>query len=56
LAFLAIEWARGRRMSERAEEMGYRVGFAMVIGLMLFATWNDLAHFQVFDRLQTWLG
>lgn len=56
LAFLAIEWARGKRMSERAEEMGYRVGFAMVIGLMLFATWNDLAHFQVFSRLQTWLG
>jgi regulator of sigma E protease len=56
LAFLAVEWARGRRMSERAEEMGYRVGFAMVIGLMLFATWNDLTHFQVFDRLQTWLG
>ncbi len=56
LVFLAIEWARGKRLSERAEENSYRVGFAMVIGLMLFATWNDLAHFQVFDRLQTWLG
>lgn len=56
LAFLAVEWARGRRLSERAEEIGYRFGFAMVIGLMLFATWNDLTHFQVFERLKTWIG
>ncbi|MGZ0188226.1 MAG: RIP metalloprotease RseP [Alphaproteobacteria bacterium] len=56
LVFLAIEWARGQRMSERAEEFGYRIGFAMVIGLMLFATWNDLMHFQVFERLKTWIG
>lgn len=56
LAFLAIEWARGKRLSERAEEYGYRLGFAMVIGVMLFATWNDLAHFQVFERLKTWIG
>ncbi len=56
LVYLAIEWARGRRLSDRAEEFGYRVGFAMVISVMLFATWNDLAHFQVFERLKTWIG
>ncbi len=56
LAFLGIEWARGRRLSERTEEIGYRFGFALVIGVMLFATWNDLMHFQVFERLKTWIG
>ena len=56
LFFLAIEWARGRRLSERAEEFGFRLGFAIVIGVMLFATWNDLMHFQVFERLKTWIG
>ncbi|MEQ9125859.1 MAG: M50 family metallopeptidase, partial [Alphaproteobacteria bacterium] len=56
IVFLAIEWARGRRMSERSEEIGYRLGFAMVVGVMLFATWNDLTHFQVFERLRTWIG
>lgn len=56
LVFLAVEWARGRRLSERAEEIGYRFGFAMVIGVMVFATWNDLTHFRVFDRLMTWIG
>lgn len=56
LVFLAIEWARGKRLSERAEEYGYRVGFALVIGVMLFATWNDLTHFQVFETIKTWIG
>lgn len=56
LVFLGIEWARGRRLSERAEEIGYRFGFAMVIGVMLFATWNDLTHFQVFETIKTWIG
>ena len=56
LFFLAIEWARGRRLSERAEEFGFRLGFAIVIGVMLFATWNDLMHFQVFERLKIWIG
>jgi regulator of sigma E protease len=56
LFFLAIEWARGRRLSERAEEVGFRLGFAIVMGVMLFATWNDLMHFQVFERLRTWIG
>ena len=56
LLFLAIEWARGRRLSERAEELSFRLGFAIVIVVMLFATWNDLMHFQVVERLRTWIG
>jgi len=56
LLFLAIEWARGRRLSERAEELSFRLGFAMVIAVMLFATWNDLMHFQVIERLKAWVG
>ena len=31
-------------MSERAQEMGFRVGLAFVAGLMLFATFNDILH------------
>ena len=56
LLFLAIEWARGRRLSERAEEVSFRLGFAIVLVVMLFATWNDLMHFQVIERLRTWIG
>ncbi|MFC4173364.1 RIP metalloprotease RseP [Microvirga sp. GCM10011540] len=44
LLFYAIEAIRGRPLSERAQEIGFRIGFAIVAMLMLFATWNDLVH------------
>ncbi|HEX2280774.1 MAG TPA: RIP metalloprotease RseP, partial [Thermomicrobiales bacterium] len=47
LLFYAIEGIRGRPLGERAQEYGFRIGFALVIGLMLFATWNDLVYFRV---------
>ena len=42
LLFYAIEAARGRPLSARAQEMGFRIGFAIVIMLMIFAVFNDL--------------
>jgi regulator of sigma E protease len=45
LMFYAYEWIRRRPLSERKQEMGYRVGFALVIVMMVFATWNDIKHF-----------
>jgi regulator of sigma E protease len=44
LLFYAIEAVRGRPLSEKAQEIGFRIGFAIVAMLMLFATWNDLVH------------
>jgi regulator of sigma E protease len=44
LVFYAIEAIRGRPLSERAQEFGFRVGLALVLMLMLFATWNDILH------------
>lgn len=49
LLFYGIEAIRGRPLGERAQEYGFRIGFAFVIALMLFATWNDLVHFRVVD-------
>jgi regulator of sigma E protease len=43
LLFYAIEAVRGRPLSERTQEMGFRIGFALVIMLMLFATFNDIS-------------
>jgi len=42
LLFYAIESVRGRPLGERAQEFGFRVGLAIVLMLMAFATWNDL--------------
>ncbi len=44
LLFYAIEAARGRPLSERAQEMGFRIGLAIVLMLMIFATFNDILH------------
>jgi len=42
--FYGIEAMRGRPLSERAQEVGFRIGFAIVIMLMIFATFNDIVH------------
>jgi regulator of sigma E protease len=44
LLFYAIEALRGRPLSERSQEIGFRIGFAVVIMLMIFATFNDILH------------
>jgi regulator of sigma E protease len=44
LLFYAIEAARGRPLSDRAQEVGFRIGFAIVLMLMVFATFNDIVH------------
>ncbi len=44
LLFYAVEAVRGRPLSERAMDIGFRVGLALVLMLMLFATWNDIMH------------
>jgi regulator of sigma E protease len=45
LMFYAYEWLRKRPLSERKQEIGFRIGFVLVISLMIFATWNDILHF-----------
>ncbi|MBV9741806.1 MAG: RIP metalloprotease RseP [Hyphomicrobiales bacterium] len=42
LLFFAIEGSRGRPLSERTQEMGFRMGLAFVVALMLFVTVNDI--------------
>jgi regulator of sigma E protease len=44
LMFYAAEAIRGRPLPARAQEYGFRAGFALLIGLFVFATWNDIAH------------
>jgi regulator of sigma E protease len=44
LLFYGIEALRGRPLSERAQEVGFRIGLAIVLMLMIFATFNDIIH------------
>ena len=54
LAYYAVEAVRGRPLSEGMQEWGLKIGLAMVLSLMLFATWNDLVYLKVVDYFR-WL-
>jgi regulator of sigma E protease len=47
LLFYSIEAVRGRPLSERAQEVGFRIGLAIVLMLMIFATFNDIVHLRM---------
>jgi len=46
LLFYGIEAVRGKPLSENIQEIGFRIGLAFVLMLMIFATWNDLIHLK----------
>lgn len=49
LVFYAYEAVARRPLAANVQAFGYRVGLALVLALMLFATWNDLKRLQVFQ-------
>jgi regulator of sigma E protease len=51
LAFYAYEAVARRPLSANSQAASYRVGLALVLGLMLFATWNDLHRLRAFRFL-----
>lgn len=51
LLFYAYEAVARRPLAASVQAFGYRVGLALVLALMLFATWNDLQRLQVFQFL-----
>ena len=51
LLFYAYEAVARRPLAAKVQAAGYRVGLALLLGLMLFATWNDLQQLRVFKFL-----
>lgn len=49
LLYYFLEALRGRPLSMRVQEIGFRFGFALVLGLMVFTLFNDtiFAHFGI---------
>lgn len=43
LMFYAVEAIRGKPVGPGMQEIAFRIGFAMVLMLMVFATWNDIS-------------
>ena len=44
LLYYGCEAVLGRPLNERAQDVGFRLGLALVLGLMIFTTWNDLVR------------
>jgi regulator of sigma E protease len=43
LVFYGIEALRGKPLGRKAQEWGFRVGFSLIIMLMMLGTWNDIS-------------
>lgn len=56
LVFFLAEALRGRPLPARAVEYGFRAGFALLVGLFVFATWNDLSHLGLVQWVAHLLG
>jgi regulator of sigma E protease len=52
LLFYAAEAMRGKPLGPRAQEYGFRIGLALVLTLMVFATRNDLVHLGIWSWLK----
>jgi regulator of sigma E protease len=48
LLFFAVEAVLGRPLSVRKREMAQQVGFVLLIGIMVYAVYNDLARIDLF--------
>ena len=51
LLFYGYEAVARRPLSARVQEAGYRLGLVLLVGLMLFVTWNDLQKLSLFKFL-----
>ncbi len=52
IVFYLAEKLRGRPLHERVQEIGMKIGTAMIVSLMVFSTWNDLVHLKVISYLR----
>ena len=41
LVYYGLEALRGKPLGPRAQEWGFRIGFSLVVALMVVGTWND---------------
>lgn len=44
LLYYGCEAVLGRPLTERTQDVGFKLGLALVISLMIFAAWNDLTR------------
>jgi regulator of sigma E protease len=53
ILFCMIEWIKGSPVSEKIQEISFRLGLYLLLGIMIFAHWNDLKRFGVIQKIQS---
>jgi regulator of sigma E protease len=48
LLYYACEAVLGRPLGARAQDVGFRLGLAVMLGIMVLATWNDIVRLNLF--------
>ena len=56
LLFYMIEGVRRKPLRPEAQEWAFRTGLAVLLALMVFVTFNDLASFGLFEKLGGLIG
>jgi regulator of sigma E protease len=56
LLFYTIEGVRRKPLKPEAQEWAFRTGLAVLLALMIFVTFNDLASFGLFTKLGGLIG
>ncbi|HTU11065.1 MAG TPA: RIP metalloprotease RseP [Allosphingosinicella sp.] len=56
LLFYLIEGVRRKPLKPEAQEWAFRTGLAVLLALMIFVTFNDLASFGLFEKLGGLIG
>mgnify|MGYP003644786313 CR=1 FL=1 len=44
LVYYIAEWVRGKPLSERIQTWGLQIGLSLIVGVMLFAIYNDISR------------
>lgn len=54
LLFFAVEKVRRKPLSEKTEEVIYRLGFSLIIALAVFVFYSDFARYGILDKIMYW--
>jgi len=56
IVFHLVELIRGRPVSERVQDIAFKIGFGLVIGLMLFSHWNDIERYHIIKHVMNFFN
>ena len=56
ILFALIEMVSGRPLPQKAQDLAYKLGFYVIISLMLYAQWNDIVNMGFITRLKNFIA